>query len=652
MTVDDMLAMQRISEHEVSADGAWVAFSVRTTDMDANRGRFDLYVASTSGSQVRRLTTHVENDTSPQWSPDGRWIYFLSTRSGGSQVWRIAPAGGEAEPVTKVPLDVNGFRLFPDGRRLVLAMDVWPEAKSLAESVAKDEAKAKEKSTAQVYDSLLFRHWDTWEDGKYSHLFVWSPEAPDTAKDVTPGLTTDAPTHPFGGMDEVALTPDGRALVYTARVGGKVIAYTTNTDLFWVNVDGAPHARNLTAGLGGYDSRPTFSPDGKTLAFLSMERPGFEADRQRIAVMPATGGPPRFVAPTFDRSASTLVWSSDNKTIFTTADDLGNHSLFAVDVTSGAVTRLFAKGTNAEPRLAGNRLVFAHDNLKAPVELYTIAQTGGEPTPITTLNAARTAAIEWGEYQQFSFTGAHGDKVYGFVMKPAGYRGGKVPLAMLIHGGPQGSFGDHFHYRWNPQAYAGAGFGVVFIDFHGSTGYGQGFTDAIRGDWGGAPYEDLMKGMDAALSQFSWLDGKRAVALGASYGGFMINWINGQTDRFRALVCHDGNLDERMAYFDTEELWFPEWEHLGVPWDPKSRYGLHNPVDHVAKWKTPTLVIHGGRDYRVVDTQGMSTFTALQRRGVPSRFVYFPDENHWVLRPHNSKKWHAEVIGWIRQYTK
>ena len=292
--------------------------------------------------------------------------------------------------------------------------------------------------------------------------------------------------------------------------------------------------------------------------------------------------------------------------------------------------------------------MFVRDTLTMPDELFTVKLDGSDMRQITHFNDARVKKIEWGTFEQFSFKGAKGDTVYGFAMKPAGFKGGKVPVAFLIHGGPQGSFGDHFHYRWNPEVYAGHGYGVVFIDFHGSTGYGQAFTDAISGDWGGAPYDDLMMG----LEKFPWLDKTKMAALGASFGGYMINWINGHTDRFKALVCHDGNLDERMAYYDTEELWFPEWDHGGLPWDKGEGYTKHNPIDFVKNWKTPTLVVHGGLDFRVVDAHGMSTFTALQRKGVPSRFIHFPDENHWVLKPQNSKLWHDEVLAWIDRYTK
>ncbi len=652
LTIEDMLAMQRVADPQVSPDGKLIVFSVRDTDIEANRGRFDLWVVGADGSGQRRLTSHPENDTDPRWSPDGKYIYFLSARSGTSQVWRIAVAGGEAEQVTKLPIDLNGYTLFPDGRRMIVAIDVYPDAKTLAETVKKDEAKDKSPVKAQAYDSLLFRHWDQWEDGKYSHVFVWDPAKPTEAKDLTPGQGTDSPTHPFGGMEEIDVSPDGKQVAFVARVSGKQNAWQTNTDVFLVGSDGRSKPVDLTSGSPGYDFSPSFSPDGKSLALTQMKRAGYEGDRQRLGVIELASRRARVVTEAWDRSVGDVTWSADGKTIYTDSDNLGNHSLFAIEVASGTVKTIVEKGTTGAPRIAGNRIVFTRDMLTQPGELFSVKPDGSELRQLTHLNDERVKNIAWGSYEQFSFKGAKGDTVYGYAMKPAGFTGGKVPVAFLIHGGPQGSFGDHFHYRWNPEVFAGAGFGTVFIDFHGSTGYGQAFTDAINGDWGGAPYDDLMLGLDAALAKFPWLDGSRAAALGASYGGYMINWINGHTDRFKALVCHDGNLDERMAYFDTEELWFPEWEHGGTPWEKPEGYLKHNPVDFVKNWKTPTLVVHGGKDFRVVDTQGIGTFTALQRKGIPSRFLHFPDENHWVLKPKNSKLWHDEVLSWIARWTK
>ncbi|HEY6035246.1 MAG TPA: S9 family peptidase [Kofleriaceae bacterium] len=653
LTIQDMLAMQRVGEPHVSPDGTRVAFAVRDTDYDANRGRFDIYIAKVDGSGVERVTTSAENDTDPAWSPDGRWLYFLSSRSGSSQVWRIALAGGEAEQVTKLAVDVNGFTIFPDGKRLALTADVYPDAKSFADSAKRDEDKAKSKVKAKVYTELFFRHWDTWEDGKYSHLFVWTPERPEGGLDLTPGQATDTPVKPFDGMEDVSISPDGRTIAYLARVGGREQAWTTNTDVFLVATDGRSRAIDVTTANKAYDFLPTFSPDGRSLALTMMTRPGFEADRTRLAIIDMATKLLRVVTEAWDRSVSAIEWAKDGRTIYTTTDNVGNHSVFAIDVASGKEKLLLDKGTNENPKLAGDKLVIARDTLKQPAELFTIKLDGSGLTQITHFNDARVKNIQWGDYEQYSFKGAKGDTVHGFVVKPAGWvPGQKYPVAFLIHGGPQGSFGDHFHYRWNPEVFAGHGYGVVMVDFHGSTGYGQAFTDAISNDWGGAPYDDLMMGLDAALAKYTWLDGKRAAALGASYGGYMINWINGKTDRFKALVCHDGNNDERSAYLATEELWFPEWEHGGTPWEKPEGYAKNEPFDLIKNWKTPTLVVHGGLDYRIPDTAGMGTFTALQRKGIASRFLYFPDENHWVQKPQNSKLWHDEVFAWIDRYTK
>jgi dipeptidyl aminopeptidase/acylaminoacyl peptidase len=654
-SVHDMLAMDRISDPQVSPDGGWVAYTVRTTDLDANRGRTDVWITAVDGSSSKQLTADPASDSGARWMKDGRSLVFLSTRSGSSQVWKIAIDGGEAEQLTKFPIGVDGVLPFPDGDRLLLTMEVYPDLapeKALDETAKRDDDIEKNPVKAKTYETLLFRHWDTWEDGKRSHVFAWTIGEANPV-DLMPGFDGDSPTKPFGGIEECAISPDGREVAFTAIEMKKDAAWTTDADVWTVPADGSAPPKCVTTDNLAMDTQPSYAPDGRTLAWLAMKRPGYEADRYRIVLRDRQSGTQRVLTEDFDRSCGGIVWSRDSKTIWTSADNLGNHSLFAIDAAAGNARVLVEKGTNASPSPAGARLIFAKDTLKSPVELWSITVDGGDPKPVTKRNEAKVRAARMGDYEQFAFVGAKGERVMGFVVKPAGFEEGKrYPVAFLIHGGPQGSFGDHFHYRWNPQAYAGAGFAAVFIDFHGSTGYGQAFTDSINQDWGGAPYEDLMKGLDHALERYTFLDRDRVAALGASYGGYMINWIAGQTDRFRCLVNHDGNLDERMAYFDTEELWFPEWDHGGTPWDNPTGYTKHNPIEHVAKWKTPMLVIHGALDYRVVDTQGMSTFTALQRRGIPSKFLWFPDENHWVLKPKNSILWHETVIEWIERWTK
>ncbi len=657
-SVHDMLAMRRLSDPEVSPDGSSVLFTVRETDVEANRGRTDVWLARLDGSSARRMTSHPEGDSSARWAQDGKSFLFLSTRSGSSQVWRLRLDGGEPEAVTDLALDVEGFVPFADGKRLLLVLDVFPNAdgaKEISATVERDAEKAKSKVKARTYESLLFRHWDTWEDGKRTHLFVWEPGAA-APRALMPGLDVDAPTKPFGGTEEIAISPDGKDVVFVARVPGRDAAWTNDTNLWVVPSDGSAAPRALTADNKAFDTAPAFSPDGKFLAYLRMARPGYESDRQRIALMEWSQRTPtvRVLTENWDRSPSEFTWGSGSTALFATADDLGHHALFRIDVAQGDVQRIVAEGTNTAPRhTLANRVVFLKDTLSSPAEIWSVTRDGSDPRRVTNLNAEPVAAAKMGAYEPFTFSGWNGETVHGWIVKPVGFDAAKKwPVAFLIHGGPQGSFGNHFHYRWNPQAYAGAGFAAVMIDFHGSTGYGQAFTDAIRGDWGGKPYEDLMRGLDAALEKYPFLDGTRVAALGASYGGYMINWIAGQTERFRVLVNHDGNLDERMAYFDTEELWFPEWEHGGPPWENPDGYTKHNPIDWVARWKTPMLVIHGALDFRVVDTQGMSTFTALQRRGIPSKFLHFPDENHWVLKPQNSILWHETVLEWIGRWTR
>jgi dipeptidyl aminopeptidase/acylaminoacyl peptidase len=553
--------------------------------------------------------------------------------------------------VTSLPVDVEAALPFPDGKRLLLLIDVFPDAASLEESAEREARRTKDPSKVNAHDRVPIRSWDTWDEKKRGHLFVWTPSAPPL--DLMKGLPYDAPSKPFGGLEQIAISKDGKEVVFASKMVERGAAWSTNVDIWVVPADGSAPPRSLTAKNEAEDSAPTFSPDGSKLAWLAMARPVYESDRRRIVVMDWRGKSTRTLTEAWDRSPGELAWSRDGRTLYTSADHLGNHALFSVDVASGNVKALTDRGHLEHPMLAGDRLVFTRDSLVSPAELWTAAPDGKAQRALTHFNDARVAAIEWGEPEQFTFTGAKGDKVYAWLNKPPGLGpSDKVPVVMLIHGGPQGSFDDHFHYRWNPQAFAGHGSAAITVDFHGSTGYGQAFTDAIRGDWGGAPYEDLMKGLDAALAKYPFLDGARAVAAGASFGGYMINWINGKTDRFKALVTHDGNLDETIAYFETEELWFPEWEHGGTPWDNPESYAKHSPLALVKNWKTPTLVVHGAKDFRVVDTQGIATFTALQRRGIPSRLLHFPDENHWVLKPLNSKRWHEEVLGWLDRYTK
>jgi dipeptidyl aminopeptidase/acylaminoacyl peptidase len=652
MTPLDLVSLDRVSGPQVSPDGQRVAFVVSELDLEDDRRRTDLWVVDVGGGEPRRLTTDPAGDFNPRWSLDGARLYFLSTRSGSSQVWQLAASGGSAMQVTDLPLDAANLLLSPDGTHLAVSMEVFVDCDTLTCTSDRLDAREGEASTGRLYDGLFVRHWDTWEDGRRSHVFVL-PTAGGTPIDVMAGVDGDSPSVPFGGAEEFTFTPDGRGIVLTTRVVGAEEPWSTNFDLWVAPIDGSRPPRNLTDDNNAWDTAPVFSPDGSTLAYLAMERPGFEADRLRIMLKGWPDGRVRPLAADWDRSPGGLLWSADGGTLYATAQNLGHVSLFAIDVGSGRVTTLLDDlGYVGSPALAGNRLVFGLDSLTLPVEIFTIRSDGGDLRQITRFNAERLAGLALGEHEQFSFAGAGGDSVYAQVVRPATFETGRTyPVAFLIHGGPQGSFGNHFHYRWNPQSYAAAGYAVVMVDFHGSVGYGQAFTDAITGDWGGSPLEDLQKGLAAALDRYAWLDGDNVCALGASYGGYMVNWIAGNwPDRFKCLVNHDGVFDMRSMYYSTEELWFPEWEHGGPYYANPEGHERHNPVQHVEQWKTPMLVIHGQEDHRVPLEQGLGTFNALQRRGVPSRFLYFPDENHWVRKPHNSIQWHETVLGWLRTW--
>jgi dipeptidyl aminopeptidase/acylaminoacyl peptidase len=659
--VHDLVTMQRISDPEPSPRGDRIAFVVRSTDLAANRGRFDLWMVGADGGGLTRLTTDPASDDTPRWAPDGKSLYFLSSRSGSSQVWRLqmdAGGSGAGDPVqvTHLPLDVSNLTVSPDGSRLAFSLEVFVDCPTVACTKERLDRKSKEKSSGQLYqgDVGFFRHWDTWSAGLRNHLFTMPASGEGDAVDLSRGMNADVPSRPFGGSEEFTFSPDGRTVVFTARVAGREEPWSTNFDLYSVPADGSGSPQNLTKANLAWDTQPVFSPDGRTLAYLAMSRPGFEADRFRIRLRDLATGRERVLAEPWDRSPVGVFFSADGRTLYASAEDIGQTPLFAIDVATGKVTRLVSQGHVHDPKLAGDRIVYGLDTLISPVELFTVRTDGSGRAQITHVNQEALAGVRMGESEQFSFKGANGDTVWGWITKPVGFQAGqKYPLAFLIHGGPQGSFNNEFHYRWNPQPYAGAGYAVVTVDFHGSTGYGQAFTDAISRDWGGKPLVDLQKGLEAALQRSPWIDGDRVCALGASYGGFMINWIQGNwPDRFKCLVDHDGTFDQRMMYYSTEELWFPEWEMGGTYWQHPELYEKNNPVSFVARWKTPMLVVHSGNDYRIPVTQGIAAFNTLQRKGIPSEFLYFPDENHWILKPANSILWHDTVLAWLDRWLK
>ncbi|WBX92347.1 alpha/beta hydrolase family protein [Pseudoxanthomonas mexicana] len=661
LDVRDLQKLDRVSSPVLSPDGSTVVFAKRIVDADVVKASSSLWVRNLLTRDMappKRLTPEGWNVNSPSFSPDGKTVYFLSAKSGTQQLYALPLVGGAPRQLTAFALDVASYKVSPDGTRVLFSTDTFADCKADFACTKKrlDDTAAK-KSSGVVYDGLFVRHWDTWADGRRSRLFVAAlPEGKakpvSSATSLTDRLDGDAPSKPFGGADEYTWSPDGASVVAAIRVAGKGEAWSTNFDLYQVAADGSSAPVNLTASNPAWDTGPAFSADGKTLFYRAMKRPGFEADRFGLMAMDLATKQVREIAPSWDRSADGIVVSKDGATIYTTAQDVGQHPLFAVDVASGTAKPVVAEGSISAFDIAGDTLAFTRNTLKTGDQLFTTTLAGAPLRAITPSAQDMLKDVSFGDFEQFTFAGWNNETVHGYVVKPHDYvEGQKYPVAFLIHGGPQGSFGNGWSYRWNPQTYAGQGYAVVMIDFHGSTGYGQAFTDAISQHWGDRPLEDLQKGWAAAQQKYAFLDGGKACALGASYGGYMINWIAGNwNEPWKCLVNHDGVFDTRSMGYVTEELWFTEWENGGTPFDKPENYEKFNPVNHVAKWRVPMLVVQGEKDYRVPVDQGLSTFTALQRKGIESKLLYFPDENHWVLKPQNSILWHDTVNAWLKQH--
>jgi dipeptidyl aminopeptidase/acylaminoacyl peptidase len=651
MTATDLHMMHRVGAPEVSPDGKWAVFTISDTDLQANKRNNRLYLLElTRPGAAPQLVKGAEKGHDAVFGPDGA-LWFLMAAGEHDQLFRM-PIGGAPVKVSNFSVDVSGFKLAPSGNRLVVWADRPLRCPDL--SCALDDTGAKHGGSGRTYDQLFVRHWDTWaEPGVRSRLFGFPVENGRLAGAglaLTDSLVGDTPSKPFGGGEEMSFSPDGRTLYFALREAGRIEALSTNLDIFAVPSDGSAPPINLTDSNDATDNLPAVSPDGRTLAYFAMARPGYEADRQVLQLRDLATGSVRPLTQSWDRSVGSIAWSKDGKSLLVTAEDTLEQPVFRVDAATGAITRLTRDGhfDNVRP-LPGGGAIATMNNIMAPDDIYRL-DPRGNLAKLTDVNGPLLAQLDPLSFRKFSFAGAHGDTVWGWTLKPAS--SGKLPIAFLVHGGPQGTFSNSWSYRWNPRVFTSPGYAAVTIDFHGSTGYGQAFTDAIRDNWGGWPLEDLQKGLAFATANDPQLDAANACALGGSYGGYMMNWIEGKwPDRFKCLVQHDGVFDARAMAYETEELWFDEWEHGGHSYyEAPQAFEKWNPVNYVQNWRTPQLVVTSEKDFRIPYTQGIAAFTALQRRNIPSRLLIYPDENHWVLKPRNSIQWYDEVFGWLGQW--
>ncbi len=705
-TFEDMMKLKRVGDPQVSPDGKWVIFSVVDVSLEANTKTPHIWIVPTAGGQEREIIADQDADR-PRWAPDGKRFAFISTKEGGSQVWS-ADFDGTAGTVTAVhkltsiATEAGGELWSPDGTYLLFTSDVYPECDRQTDEPACNARKLEEhehsKVKALVFDHLLYRHWNAYKEGKRTHIFIAGAcgasgassgathtECPsDNLRDLTPG-DYDAPVFSLGGQDDYAFSPDGQEICYTSN-HDKNPAASTNNDLWIVPVSGGPagssQAKNITADNPASDSSPLYSPDGRHIAYRAQQRPGYESDRFRLMLYDRKTGEKKNLTEDFDRWVGTFVWSPNSSALYFSAEQAGTSPIFKLEI-SQSKPILVIQGFDDDVSVGsdGKEVFFTQMSLSAPNQIFAadLGKSFREVTPaakaecsfagtesacaalqrLTHLNDSALSQVAMSPIGSFWFAGAHNEKVEGFLVKPPNFDpSNKYPVKFLIHGGPQGAWGDDWSYRWNAELFAAptastpSGYVVIMINFHGSTGYGQKFIDAINGDWGGAPFEDLMKGLDYAEEHYGFIDKTRECALGASYGGYMINWILGHTDRFKCLVSHDGMFNAESAWGTTEELWFNNWEFKGTPYDNRASYQKWSPHQYAKNFKTPTLVIHGQRDYRLDVSEGMQLFTTLQMEGVPSKMLYFPDEGHWVMKPQNSQLWYETVNDWVDQWTK
>ncbi len=662
MTVDVLLKLHRISDPQVSPDGRTIIFSVVSPNVAENTRPSQIWAVSIDGGTPRQLTREGSQNTRPRWSPDGRRIAFTSNRGGGTQIWTMAADGSDARQVTRISTEAGGEMWSPDGKNLLFTSDVYPDCPDDPCNRARDEERSKSKVKARLITRLLYRHWNAWKDGKRSHLFVVSAEG-GAPRDLTPG-DYDVPPFSLGGPDDYAFSPDGREVVFTSN-HDEVEAASTNNDL-WIVPSAGGETKKITTNPAS-DSSPVYSPNGRWIAYRAQQRPGYESDRFRLMLYERSTGRHVNLTEKYDRGVLSTTWSPDSKQIYFVTEDQGTLPIMVIPATAESKARSALDGAGGQPKAVvkgganddvsvtpdGRTLVFTRMSIERPNEIYAVSAAGGEIRAVTRMNDELLAGIELPAPEAFWFTGAAGARVHGWVLKPPGFDPSKkYPAMFVLHGGPQTGFNNAWSFRWNAEVFAGAGYVVVMINRRGSTGFGQKFTDEINQDWGGKAYEDIMKGVDYVVANYPFVDPKRLGAAGGSYGGYLANWLAAKTDRFRCLVSHAGLYDLRSSQTATEELWFPIQDFGGMPWDNPEVYARFSPASYVKNFMTPTLVVHGALDFRVVETEAMQMFTALQLQKVPSQFLYFPDEGHWVLKPQNSMLWYKTVIGWWDRWLK
>lgn len=653
LTVQDFLAFDRPSEPAISPDGRQVAYTVTTTDVTANRRRTDLWLrASDNPGEARRISTDSLGGRSAKWSPDGRRLAYLSSRGGTPQVWIYESASGARRQLTTLSTGADGVIWSPSGRSLAFVSEVYAECRDDACNQRRATEDERRPSRARTIDGLLFRHWNAWEDGLRNHLFV-VPADGGMPRDLLAGKDYDTPVPPFGGSESYAFSPDEREIAFTVKLAGRDQAWTTNLDIYSVPVAGGEPSP-VTANLPGADQNPLYSADGRYLAFLSQERAGFEADRWRLMVKDRQSGQVREVLRGWDNNILEYAFATGGNDLFAVTERRQRHIMVHVVFATGEVHEVLTDMNPSQLSVAAvstPSFAFVSDAQDQPPQVYAwFVDHRTPPRQLTRLNADRLAQVRMNPAREFGWVGAGGDSVFGMLVTPPGFDPSRrYPAVILIHGGPQGAWLDQFHGRWNAQLFAAPGYVVAMLNPRGSTGFGQRFTDQISRDWGGRVYEDIMRGVDV-VARLPYVDSTRMAAAGGSYGGYMVNWINGHTNRFKALVSHAGVFNLEAMAGATEELWFTDWEFGGPYWLDRGDYERWSPHRFVQNFRTPTLVIHGALDYRVPETEGMQMFTALQRQGVPSRFLYFPDEGHWIGRPQNQIVWWSTVQEWLARY--